>query len=138
MKTPLVAEYKEFELPTPGVHAAEIVEVVDKGVVDTAWGKKHRIAFKYKLDQKDSEGENIVVMESFNLVLGERSRLEERAIDLLGARPDRRYDFNLLKGWTGQVVIKHQVKDGKTYGNVVSAIRKEEAEAARLPWEAGS
>jgi hypothetical protein len=134
----IVIESKQFEIPDEGIHDAEIIEIKDHGIVKTAFGDKHRVMIRYRCtDQQDAKGEPITCIESFNAVLGRRSRLAERIESLTGQHPGGKYDLDTLVGWTGQIVIQHKHVDGKTYANVVSVLRKKAASAHgddEVPW----
>jgi hypothetical protein len=133
----LVVKYKDYELPEPGTYNAELIEVIDRGIVGTAFGDKHRIAHKYKLEQLDSQGENLTVLESFNFTFGKGSRLLARVTKLLGGKPPKGFKLNSLVGWTGQVTVEHEEgSDGRVYANVASVVPSKKVKAAAPPWEA--
>jgi hypothetical protein len=92
------------------------------------------VAFKYRLNQKDSNGEAITVLESFTNVLTQKSNLHKRLVSLTGAQPGAEFDSDSLIGWKGQLCIEHVTgDDGQEYANVTLIIRGKKSEVNGRP-----
>jgi hypothetical protein len=84
----IVVDTKSYELPDEGVPNADLIDVQDLGIVSGGrYGDKRRIRFRHRVDQVDSQGERITVIESFNAALGKGSRLGARVTSLTGRHP---------------------------------------------------
>ena len=131
---------KNFEIPTEGVHDAELIEIKELGMVDTPNGEREKVRFVYGLDDTDSRGKPLLVFQTFNLTLHPQSRLSKTIYDLTGKDPEEgeEYELNDLLGTRSQLVLKHQRSEinGKTYANVAAILRpqtaREEAEEKRV------
>lgn len=68
---------KEYPIPEEGIYNAVCVDVVDLGMLDTPWGKKHKVSIVFELDQEDRDGSRYIVSRRFTMSLNERSHLRQ-------------------------------------------------------------
>lgn len=67
------ALYPSKEMSTPvskGLHPAICCEFLDLGIVDTRYGKKHKGAWVFQVDERDDEGKRKEIRCKFNLAVG--------------------------------------------------------------------
>jgi hypothetical protein len=132
MSEPIIVEQKQYELPAEGWHKAKLIEVKDLGIVDTDYGQKRKIRFKYQVAQLGRNGQPLTLIEQANASLGARSNLTKRIKSLTGQFPPKGFHVDSLEGWVGEIEIEHNVseKDGNTYANIRKVRRPGEAVAA--------
>jgi hypothetical protein len=132
MSEPIIVEQKQYELPAEGWHKAKLIEIRDLGIVDTDYGQKRKIRFKYQVAQLGKDGQPLTLIEQPNASLGRRSNLALRIRGLTGQFPQKGFDVASVEGWAGEIEIEHNVseKDGKTYANIRRVRRPGEAAPA--------
>jgi len=130
----------EIELKVPGerelvpanLHNAVIVDLIDLGVVEETWDgrttQKRKCRYVLELEAKRKDGKQFNVgTRRFTATMGERSKLEEFARDVIGkpfTDAERRgFKASSLVGKQVKVLTKHAVaKDGKTYANIAAVM----------------
>jgi hypothetical protein len=133
----LIARHGGNFIPAPeGLHRAVCVDVVDLGMVDGQWGKKHKCRVMWELDCKMDDGKRFVVGKQYTLSLHEKSGLHKdlKAWRGVAFTPDELKGFDVEKviGAPCQLLIGHVEKDGNVYANI-SAITKADPKAKLLP-----
>ena len=109
---------KVFELPSEGLHLAQITRVDDVGQVETSFGVKEKIRIIFTmLDEKSKDGTPLDAMISANKVLGEKSTLGKLLTELKIAAGDT-FDTDELIGVKTQVIISHKEGKDRNYANV--------------------
>ena len=109
---------KVFELPSEGLHLAQITRVDDVGQVETSFGVKEKIRIIFTmLDEKSKDGTPLDAMISANKVLGEKSTLGKLLTELKIAAGDT-FDTDELIGLKTQVIISHKEGKDRNYANV--------------------
>ncbi len=117
---------KDFEPVSEGVHAAVLGDVVDKGVVETAFGPKEKVMFTYLTDEADEEGRTKFVFQSFTKSLHDKAGLRKAVKAIRGGKDidGGSFDLESLIGAQVQLVIQHnEGRDGKVYANVASILK---------------
>lgn len=117
---------KDFEPVSEGVHAAVLADVVDKGIVPTAFGDKHKVMFTFVTDEADENGSMKYVFQSFTASLHEKATLRKAVKAIQGGKDIDGSDFDLetLIGRQVQLVVQHnEGRDGKVYANVASILK---------------
>ena len=108
---------KTFELPSEGLHLAQITRVDDVGQVETSFGVKEKIRIIFTmLDEKSKDGTPLDAMISANKVLGEKSTLGKLLAELKIAAGDT-FDTDELIGVKTQVIISHN--QAPTTGKII-------------------
>lgn len=128
---------KDFEPVSEGVHAAVLADVVDKGIVETAFGPKPKVQFTYLTDEADESGNTKYVFQSFTASLHEKASLRKAVKAVRGGKDidGASFDVETLIGSQVQLVIQHnEGRDGKVYANVAS-ILKPKGPAVEIPSE---
>ena len=126
---------KDFEPVSEGVHSAVLGDIVDKGIVPTPWGDKHKIMFVWLTDEADEGGGTKYVFQTFGASLHEKSTLRKAVKAIRQGKDIEGSDFNVrsLVGSQVQLVIQHnEGNNGKVYANV-SSILKPKGATVDLP-----
>lgn len=126
---------KDFEPVSEGVHAAVLADVVDKGVVQTAFGAKHKVQFVFLTDEADEDGRTKYVFASYTASLHEKASLRKAVKAIRGKDIDGdSFDIESLIGSQVQLVIQHnEGSDGKVYGNIVSIMKPKAGVKVAIP-----
>jgi hypothetical protein len=116
----IVVEEKRRQQASSGLHHGELTEVKNYGLVPDFNGeKKLRGGFGWELqDEKDADGKNIVIYESFNLTIEKKSRLRKILTEILGHEPDDKIVLNQLIGTECNLIVQHNHKNGEVYANI--------------------
>lgn len=132
---PIVASSssKTYELPTEGTHQAVLAQVKDLGELDTQYGKKHKVQFKWQVAELDKDGDRRSVVERFTLSLHQKASLRKRIKSVFGKEPPATMDIEKLVGSNCQLVITHAEVDGKKYANIAAVLRLPEGAAKLEP-----
>lgn len=109
-------------LAPQGQHNGVCVDVVDKGVVVTAFGSKRKVELTWELDKVAPNGERFLVWKWFTASLHERAVLR-KALETWRGRAFQpadlvKFDLEKLVGKPCQLIVTHTVKADKTYSNV--------------------
>lgn len=111
-----------------GVHNAVCVDVINKGLMETKFGKKTKLVIRWELDAEDEgTGKRYVIGEMYSVSLHEKANLRK----MLETWRGRKFTADELRGWDietligvpCQLVVAHKdTDDGNTYANVVSVV----------------
>lgn len=123
-----------FEPAPAGAHGAVCIDVVDMGMVTSAFNGKdkvqHKIRIGWEIDEEipsgDRQGQRFTVWRRYTASLHEKSSLRK---DLASWR-GRDFTFDELAGFDVEKLIGvpcmigvvHDVREGKTYANVSSVM----------------
>ena len=114
-------------VPAPeGLHHSVCVDAVDLGMVDGTFGRKHMIKLVWQTKQQMHDGKPYLIQKRYNASLNPKANLR---IDLESWRgrkfseeEAKEMDLEKLIGVNCQITVAHAVKDGNTYGNVLSIV----------------
>jgi hypothetical protein len=116
-------------LAPTGIHAAVCVDCQDLGLLQGAYGAKHKIRLVWQLDALDPEaGRRVEVARVYTLSLSERAALRKdlerwRGRVFTDAELDLGFDLEKLIGVNCQVLVSHSLSDnGSTYADVDSVL----------------
>ena len=113
-----IVSKKVFELPSEGLHLAQITRIDDVGQVETQYGVKEKIRIIFTmLDEKAKDGTALDAMISANKALGEKSTLGKLLAELKIPAGDT-FDTDELVGVKTQVIISHKAGKDRDYANV--------------------
>ena len=87
-----------FSLITQGLHPAICCEFIDLGTVDTRWGKKHKGAWVFQVDEREENGKRKEIRCSYNLAVGS-VRKPSKVQKLMGK-------------WRGQPYTQEELENG--------------------------
>jgi len=121
----------DFEPVSEGVHAAVLADIVDLGVVQTAFGPKDKVQFTWLTDEADESGRTKRIFKRYTKSLHEKATLRKDVKAILGKDIEGdTFDVESLLGKTNSLVIQHsEGNDGKVYGNIVGILKA----TTRLP-----
>jgi hypothetical protein len=116
-------------LAPAGIHSAVCVDCQDLGLLQGAYGAKHKIRLVWQLDALDPEaGRRVEVARVYTLSLHERAALRQdlerwRGRKFTDQELDLGFDLEKVIGANCQVVVSHDLGDnGTTYANVDSVL----------------
>jgi hypothetical protein len=123
----VVVKKAVYEKASEGVHEVTVSRVEDVGKVETKNGIKDflRVVFTAN-DQKDKEGKPVEIFQRYTKSLGSKANLYKFLVSL-GFTPGAEFDVEDIVGTKAQVVVEHVEKDGETYANIVSVLKKKKA-----------
>ena len=127
---------KDFEPVSEGVHAAVLADVVDLGVVQTAFGPKPKVRLVFLSDEADEGGRTKYVFASYTASLHEKAGLRKAVKAIRGGRDieGSSFDVETLIGAQVQLVIQHaEGRDGKVYANVSSYLKPKAGIKVAIP-----
>jgi len=120
----ITAKQKKFEIPTEGEHLAVLADVVDLGEVETNYGRKDQVQFRWLVEQKGKDGKPLAVRQRpHNKSMHEKASLRHDIKRILGADPGDTFDVDTLLGVNANLTIEHYTRDGNTYANITDIRR---------------
>jgi hypothetical protein len=109
---------KTYELPSEGLHNAQITRADVAEQVPTAWGPKDKVRVIFSmLDENGKDGLPLEAMISVNQDLGSKSSLTKLLSELKLTAGDT-FDTNAFIGVKTQVIISHKEEKERTYARV--------------------
>lgn len=126
----VVKDTRKYEHSTPaeGQHDAVCIDIVDLGVVRSAWGEANKVEARWALSEVDPKsGMRFIVSRRFTPSLHEKSALRPFLEKWRGKKFDAKelegFDLEKLIGVGCQLFITHNPgEDGTVWANVVGAI----------------
>lgn len=116
--------------PAPeGLYQAVCVDVIDRGLMQTTWGQKHKVYLVWQLDLERDEtaGTRYDIRKSYTLSLSEKATLRRDLETWRGKKFSKDellgFDLEKLIDANCQLQIMHALsEDGKTYANVQAVV----------------
>jgi hypothetical protein len=108
-------QYKDLE---EGLHSAVVVDVVDRGQVETQFGVREIVQIIFALDQNGKDGRPLLVARNFNKSLHPKSSLSNAIRQLEGRDPGTSCDLERLIGRNATLNIVLNESGGRTYPNI--------------------
>ncbi len=125
----ILVSSKTYMPPPEGLHQAACVDVVDLGMVDSQFGRKHRVRVYFELDKQTESGRSFIISKTYTLSLHEKSTLHKdlRSWRSRAFSPDelKGFDLEKLVGVPCQLFVNHVERDGTVYGNVTAIMKAE-------------
>jgi hypothetical protein len=116
-----------FQPAPEGTHAAVCVDVVDLGIVDTPFGKRHKIVIVWQIDETMENGKPYLVQRQYTCILTEKATLRRDLESWRGSpfNPTELEGFDVEKliGVACLINVIHEQRNGTTYANVASVMR---------------
>jgi hypothetical protein len=114
-------------VPAPaGMHQAVCVDVVDKGMVESAFYKKtsHKCLIVWEIDEVMDTGERFTVRRMYTVSLNEKASLR-KDLESWRGKPFkeeelRGFDVETVLGANCNLSIVQQTRDGDTYANIMA------------------
>jgi hypothetical protein len=115
-------------IPAPaGTHAAVCVDVIDRGMVETTFGKQHKIVIVWQIDETMDNAKPYLVQRQYTCSLNEKATLRRDLESWRGRAFTKTeldgFDLETLLGIGGLLNIVHRETAITTYGNVASVMR---------------
>lgn len=127
---PILAKKPETTFtPCPeGLHHAVCVDVIDLGVLQTAWGDKHKVRIVWQIEEENLEARRrFDARKSYNLSLHEKATLRKDLEAWRGRKFTevelKGFDLEKLIGANCQIQVVHDLSDDATiYANVQAVV----------------
>lgn len=118
----IVSTKKQYELATEGVHKLELVSIKEITTQDD-YGEHQKIQFLFLcLDQNDSKGKPVTIVQRFTKSLYEKAMLRKFLGVILGLKNIDTLDLETLQFATFDGVVTHSENKGRTWVNITAAI----------------
>ena len=124
----IVEAQKDYEQCSSGQFNGTVIDVVDLGPVDTAFGKKVKLRIIWVLGliggkgafAVDSEGNPFRAMRQVTASINEKSKLTELVKGVTGQAPPAPFDSEILMNRSNKLFIETEKdpKTGKMYANI--------------------
>jgi len=122
-----IVKGSDFQPAPDGVHNAVCVDVVDLGIVDSAFGKKHKLKIVWEIGEKMDDGRPFIAQKRYTVSLHEKSTLAKDLKNWRGKpfTPEELKGFDIEKviGVPCQLVIVHDEKEGAVYANIQTILK---------------
>lgn len=130
MVTVKESEGGDFEVAPQGLHQAVCIDVIDLGLMQTAWGPKHRVRIRWAIDAQNSRGYPFWISATYNLTLGTSSKpsglrkaLESWRGKQFTDEEVKCFDLDKVIGANCQLQVIHRPGDGgKVWANVQAVV----------------
>lgn len=129
---PIIVSYTKKEYtPTPeGLQQCVCVDVVDLGLEDGKWGKKHKVSLRWQSEHMNTEGEKPVpflIVMKYTMSLHEKAILRQHLDSWRGQNftPEELDSFDLEKliGANCQIqIIHHIAEEGRVWANIQAIV----------------
>jgi len=122
----------DFEIPSEGLHAAVIVDVIDLGTVVVNFKgqskEQEHVRIIWRVDEKDSQGRYKTTLSQLNRSLNEKSKLYAILRGLYGSVPET-VVLNKLVGQQAQLLIVHNTVGDRTFANIAQVLKPKAGQA---------
>jgi hypothetical protein len=119
-------ESKSFEPAPAGTHQAVCVDVIDKGMQDTQFGRKHKVDLAWQIAELRGDGKPFLVFKRYTLSLNEKANLRKDLESWRGQpftpAEEAQFDVERLLGANCLINVQHKQTGDKTYANVMSVM----------------
>ena len=126
--------------PCPeGLHHAVCVDVIDLGVLQTAWGDKHKVRLVWQIEEENLEARRrFDARKQYNLSLHEKATLRKDLEAWRGRKFTdaelKGFDLEKLLGANCQIQVVHDLSDDATiYANVQAVVPPPKHTAKLVP-----
>jgi hypothetical protein len=123
----MIIKGSEFTPAPEGVHNAVCVDVVDLGMVENMWGKKHQLKVVWEIEAQMEDGRRFIVQKRYSASLHEKSTLSKDLKSWRGraftADELKGFDMEKVVGVACQLVVIHNEKEGAIYANIQSILK---------------
>jgi hypothetical protein len=121
-------ERTEYTPASEGLHAAVCCDVVDRGIQETPWGKKHKCQISWQIEELNPDTARRQVISKFYTVsLHEKAALRKDLETWRGRKFTEEelngFDLEKLLGVNCQIQVVHNLsEDGRLFGNVQAIV----------------
>ena len=118
---------KDFQPAPEGLHRAVCVDVVDLGMLETDFGRKHKVMLSWQLEERmDGTGKPFLVSKRYTLSLHKKSALRPDLESWRGKPFSEEeisgFDLEKLLGVNCQLNVVHNKTAEGTYANVSAVV----------------
>jgi len=121
-------EKTEFTPASEGLHAAVCCDVIDRGIQETPWGKKHKCQISWQIEEINPDtGKRQTPSKFYTVSLHEKAALRKDLETWRGRKFTEEelsgFDLEKLLGVNCQIQIVHNLsEDGRLFGNVQAIV----------------
>lgn len=119
-------EPRAFEPCPAGLHAAVCCDVIDRGLMPTQWGDKHKVQIRWQVSETGKNGQRFVVSKLYTLSLHPKSVLRADLESWRGrafpAAGPVEFDLTKLLGVNCQINVVQAQKGDAVYANVKGVV----------------
>lgn len=125
-------------VPAPaGLHRAVCVDVVEMGVMQTAFGPKEKIRVVWEIEELMEDQRRFTVSQLYTPSLNEKAKLREHLESWRG-RPFtpkelKGFDLDKVLGAPCQVQVQHTTRNDRTYANVIAVVPSSKGQEKLAP-----
>ena len=123
----MIVSQKSYAPCPEGIHAAVCVDVVDLGMEENQWGSQHKCRLTWEIGAVMEDGRRFTASKKYTVSLHEKSTLFKDLKAWRGrpftAQELAGFDLDKVLGAPCQLVITHEEKDGKVYGNITALLK---------------
>jgi hypothetical protein len=117
---------RDFAPAPEGLHRAVCVDVVDLGMVDGQFGRKHKVMLSWQIEETMDNGKPFLVSKRYTLSLHKKSALRPDLESWRG-KPFSEveaegFDLEKLLGANAQLNIVHNKVDDATFANISAVV----------------
>jgi hypothetical protein len=128
----------QYPLAPDGLHLGVLVDAVDIGEVETAFGIKHKLSLIFELEATDENGKHFIVGKRYNWSLNEKSTLRKDLERWLGRKYTSQelksgIDLEELLGRNANIFISHKEVEDKTFANIETILPPDKV-AGKVNW----
>jgi hypothetical protein len=117
-------QYKpqKYELASEGLHSGEIVSIKTVEQTSEKYGVQKKIQFLWLcLDQKDSKGKWVSLVQRHSPSLHEKSNLR-KLLAQLGITNPETFDLEKLKNVKADIIVTHAISGDRVFANISTII----------------
>ena len=121
------APERKYSVADEGLHEAVCIDVIDLGIVESAFGPAHKVELRFAVDQADEDGRAVIVTARYRASLHEKAKLRQH-LELWRGRKFtadelKRFDLEAVLHTPCQLQIVHNMTDdGNVWANVAAII----------------
>ena len=128
---PIIASDKsrDFKPAPEGLHNAVVVDVIDHGMQEGRFGRKHKVEIRWQIEEINPDnGKPFLAMRRYTLSLNSKATLRLHVEALRNSKKFTKkelagFDLEELIGLGCQLQIVHNTTDdGRTFGNVQACV----------------
>lgn len=116
----------DFQLAPEGLFQAVCCDVIDLGMLETKWGKKHKVRFRWQIDERDDNRKRFQIQQSFTNSLHEKASLRGMLKSWRGRdfteEELMQFDLETVLKANCQINIVHAETEKGTWANVSAIV----------------
>lgn len=122
------AKSKDFTPAPEGLHRSVCCDVVNLGMQDGMFGRKHMVAIVHQIEERiPATGKPFLVQKRYTLSMHKKANLRRDIESWVGKKfasddDAERFDLEKLINFNGQVNVSHRTTDAGTFANIEAIV----------------